>query len=267
MDAKTAIMGILMGGKFLGDMINNISRSGSEKEASEIQIAAMKEAIQAQKEMHQSSLDYLDKSYNQSAQSLDPYIQQGYGAVDQLQGLMKDPSSITKDPFYNTMAEEAERSLLFNASATGGLRSGATRNALGRIRPAIASNLFNQRFNQLQGLAGMGQGSASALAGARSQMGMNMADLNRSHGNNMAYGLNTQGLYQAGRALAPGVGDTINDSLGQALAMIGPYLMAGGGGGMGPQGMSPQVMNPAIMAPGGMEPGAYSMGGLVPPTA
>ena len=59
-----------------------------------------------------------------------------------------------------------------NAAATGGLRGGNTQRALAQFRPALLSQLINQRYEQLGGLSGQGlqaagQGAQSSLAGAQ----------------------------------------------------------------------------------------------------
>ena len=115
------------------------------------------------------------------AKMLAPYQQAGKNAIKQQEALtgalgpqaQRDAiSQIEQSPEFAEQVRQGEEAILANAAATGGLRGGNTQRALAQFRPALLSQLINQRYEQLGGLSGQGlqaagQGAQSSLAGAQ----------------------------------------------------------------------------------------------------
>ena len=115
------------------------------------------------------------------AKMLAPYQQAGKNAIKQQEALtgalgpqaQRDAiSQIEQSPEFTEQVRQGEEAILANAAATGGLRGGNTQRALAQFRPALLSQLINQRYEQLGGLSGQGlqaagQGAQSSLAGAQ----------------------------------------------------------------------------------------------------
>lgn len=165
-----------------------INKSATDK-ASDAQKQAMSEANRLQWDM-----------YQQQREDVAPWRKAGAGALGQIEGLI-GPSGewskgftmadFTKDPGYQFRLEEGQKALERGAAARGSLMGGAGRKAIERYGQDYASNEYNNsfnrywmdrtnRYNQLAGLAGIGQtangqigASGTALAGAMGQNYMN----------------------------------------------------------------------------------------------
>ncbi len=64
-------------------------------------------------------------------------------------------SGLQEDPFYQGLLDVGEEAVLRGASATGGLRSGATSEALARNNQNILRGLYGEQVAGLQGMAGL----------------------------------------------------------------------------------------------------------------
>jgi hypothetical protein len=129
-----------------------------------------------------------------------PYAQAGRDALAQQRALagLDGPeaqqaalSQLENSPQFQSMVQQSEQGILANASATGGLRGGNTQQALAQNRPQLLSQLIDQQYGRLGGLAGAGQQGSQFTSGLGAQYA-NMA------GNNFA----AQGQSQSGSLLA-----------------------------------------------------------------
>jgi len=102
-------------------------------------------------------------------------------------------SAIEQGPAFQALTEQGENALLQRASATGGLRGGNVQAALAQFRPQILSQLIEQQYGQLGGLAKFGQASAAGTGAAAQETGSNIASL-----------LAAQGAATAGGQMAAG---------------------------------------------------------------
>lgn len=62
---------------------------------------------------------------------------------------------LKNDPLYKQLVQEGESSVLRNASATGGLRSGNVNTNLARVNQDALLKTYNQQVSGLSGLAGL----------------------------------------------------------------------------------------------------------------
>lgn len=150
----------------------------------------------------QAGIDEQRKQFDAMQALLQPYVQAGQGALGGMQNLagLGTPeeqqaaiAALAGGPEMLAMTQQGENAMLQNASATGGLRGGNLQGALAQYRPQVLSQLINQQYNRLGGIAQMGQASAAGVGAAGMQTGSDIAQL-----------LQAQGAAQAGGQLAAG---------------------------------------------------------------
>lgn len=179
------------GGMLVGSYLSGQAQADAASEAAGAQTEAAKMGIAEQR-----------RQFDAMQQLLSPYVQAGTQALGQQQamlGLAGAPeqqrviSGIEASPQFQALTRQGESAILQSASATGGLRGGNVQGALGQFRPALLSNLIQQQFSNLGGIAGMGQASAAQTGFAGAQSAGQIAGL---------YG--DIGAAQAGSAIAQG---------------------------------------------------------------
>lgn len=152
---------------------------------------------------------------------LKPYTEAGPGALTGIEDLLglNGPGAqrtaiagIESSPEMSALTQQGEEAILANASATGGLRGGDTQGALAQFRPAMLSQLINERFSRLGGLVQVGQAAAAGQAAAGQAQGQVVGGLLQQQGAAQA-----GGILGAGQARAQGqaaLGANIGSSLG-----------------------------------------------------
>lgn len=180
---------------FIGKLVGKLT--GAEAQAD-----AAKAAGATQMAYAQAGIDETKRQFDTLVKLMEPYVTQGAGAL-QAQGNLiglggqdaqqQAIQALQSGPQFQAMLKAGENSILQNASATGGLRGGNTQAALAQFSPQLLSQLINQQYSQLGGLAQMGQASAAGQASAGMQAGSNIANL-----------LQQQGAAGAGGQLAQG---------------------------------------------------------------
>lgn len=191
---------------------------------------ASKKATKAQVDAYNRGIDVQEKQFEVTRQDFAPFREAGYAGLGQLGDLVgingggvqaSAIEALRNSPFYQSLYNNGEEALLSNASATGGLRSGDTADALTRFGADTLSQTIEAQLGRLGGLAGMGMGATGSVA----NFGANKADavtqLLGNIGNAKASGYLTRGGITAGQWNAAG------GMLDQAAAAFMP-----GGGGM-----------------------------------
>ena len=196
---------------------------------SQTQKSASKRAVGAQVEAGDKAITESRRQFDKMQEVLAPFIQAGQGAVSGLGDLLglSGPESardaiidIEASPEFGALTQQGEDAILANASATGGLRGGNTQGALAQFRPDLLSNLINQRFQRLSGVAQLGQSSAAGVGAGALQTGQNISGILQNQGEAVG-----QGFLARGNQNAQLFGDLGRFS-GQALG----GLFGGGGG-------------------------------------
>ena len=146
-----------------------------------------------------------------------------FGAEAQQQAINK----IEQSPLYLEQVRQGENAILQQASATGGLRGGNIQAALAQFRPAVLSQMIENQYTKLGGMADFGGSAALNLAkmGQASGAGVGAAGMNMA--SNIGTALTNTGQAQAQAQLAKG------QAWGNVAGSVG-YL-----GGMGMQGYGP----------------------------
>ena len=176
--------------------------AGGSALAAKSQKDAAKDASNAQVESDDKAIAEQRRQFDAVQELMAPFIETGTDATNAMASLAgvngADAQAaglldIENSPQLASAIAQGENALLQNASATGGLRGGNTQGALAQLRPQMFSQMIDQRYNQLGGLAGMGQASASGQAAAAQNTGNNVSGI-----------LQSQGAALAGNALARG---------------------------------------------------------------
>jgi len=95
-----------------------------------------------------------------------PALSARNNALTQIQSLLADPSSLTKDPGYAFGLSQGQKTLANGAAARGMTYSGAQGKALQRYGQDYAGTKLDQSVNRLSSLANIGQAGASTIANA-----------------------------------------------------------------------------------------------------
>lgn len=185
-----------------GAALAGVAVGGATLVSGYMQGEAAKDAASTQAGASQAGIEEQRRQFDVVQKLLEPYVTGGTEAFKQQQALVgvQGPeaqraaiSAIEQGPAFQALTEQGENALLQRASATGGLRGGNVQAALAQFRPQILSQLIEQQYGQLGGLAKFGQASAAGTGAAAQETGSNVAQL-----------LAAQGAAQAGGQLAAG---------------------------------------------------------------
>lgn len=170
-------------------------------------------AASAQRYAAEKANNGLSAEATQARNDYQPYRDTGTTATNALNGLMKDPNSITSDPGYQFGLGQGQQAIDRSAAGAGGLYSGATLKALERYGQNYAGTKLNDAYTRYGGVA---------------QLGLNAVNGTTQSGQN-AQNQISNNLVGAGNATAAADvanGTAISNGLNQAVA-------AYGGGGLG----------------------------------
>ena len=212
-------------------------QSSAASDAANAQSASASESNQLLAEQNQAMRDILNpyvEQGNEAILGMQPYAQAGVPALQQQQALLglggadaqrQAISGIEQSPQMQAMMQQGENAILQNASATGGLRGGNTQGALAQYRPQVLSQLIDQQYGRLGGMASMGLNTQQNIA----QMGQASAAQTGAAGLNYAgqAGSNLQGsaAAQAGARIA---GAQANSNMVSNLAGLTMMYNQGG---------------------------------------
>lgn len=201
---------VAIGAGMLGSsLIGGIAQERSASKAADAQAGASRESIAEQR-----------RQFDAIQALFKPYIEGGTTAFGQQGALIgtKGPAeqqaaiqALEKTPAFKALMRQGEGAILSNASATGGLRGGNVQGALAQFRPNLLAQMIQSQFQNLGGLAQMGQASAAGQAVA----GQNTA-------NAVSSALGDIGAANAGKWIARGNAITgVTDSIGQLGMLYG----------------------------------------------
>lgn len=210
---------------FIGRLVGKIT-------GADAQAKAATNAAGIQQQAAQQGIDEQRRQFDALIELMQPYVTGGTGAFQAQQNLIglggadaqqQAIQALQQGPQFQALEQAGQNAILQNASATGGLRGGNTQAALAQFSPQLLSQLINQQYGQLGGLAQMGQASAAGQASAGLQTGQNIAGL-----------LGQQGAAAAGGQLAQG--SVVRQGFGDLLQIAGIAAGAGGFKGFGKTG-------------------------------
>ena len=208
-------------------------------------------AAKAQQEASGASIDEQRAQFEAMQRTLKPYVDAGSPALRQIasyadvaqpalneqqalngmfgaEAQQQAINRIEQSPLYMEQVRQGENAMLQNASATGGLRGGNIQAALAQFRPAVLSQMIEDKYSKLGGmvdfggsaalnLAKMGQASAAGTGAAGMNMASNISNLNTQTGQ-------AQAQAQLARGQAWGnVAGSVGYLGGLGLRDIGPF--------------------------------------------
>lgn len=157
--------------------------------------------------------------YKQGLQMLNPYMQAG-GQANDLQAALSGAlgpeaqkqayANYQSSPGVQFAQQEAERALLRNASATGGLGGGNVLRDLTQLAAGTAMQGYNTQFQQLGEVANRGYGAATTGAGLQGQQAGVQAGLGQFAANIPLQTASQQAgmQFQGGRDIASAISNT-----------------------------------------------------------
>ena len=177
---------------------------------------AAKGAAGAQERASQAGIAEQRAQFEAVQKLMAPYVAAGTGALGGQQALLglsgpeaqrASIEALQGSPQFQMLTQQGENAMLQNASATGGLRGGNLQGAMAQFRPQLLSQMIEQQYGRLGGLAQLGQASAAGQAAQGMQLGQNVAGL-----------LGQQGQAQAGGFLAQGAANAAPFNMMSSLA-------------------------------------------------
>lgn len=201
---------------FIGKAIGSITGANQAADAS-------RDAAATQAASAQAGIDEQKRQFDALQQLLKPFVDAGVGGLSSYGNLLGSNgaqaqqsaiSQLMKTPAYTSALQQGERSILSNASATGGLRGGNTQAALSQFAPQLLTQLIGQQLQGYGNLSSLGQNAAAGVGNA----GMSSA-------NSISSLLQQQGAANAGGQLVGGANAIAN---GNALGSLGGFLSGGG---------------------------------------
>lgn len=169
---------------FISDPFGTARAADATAEAQGVQAGLSREGMELLAQQNeiarQTQQPFLE--FGQSA--LDPY-----GALAGLGGQQAQQAAIDQiqqGPQFQSMMDVANRNILANAGATGGLRGGNTQGLLRDTSQNVLSGLINQQMGTLGGIAGMGANTAAGLGAGAQTFGAQGANMLGGLGANLA---------------------------------------------------------------------------------
>lgn len=188
---------------FISDLLGGSDKSQAATDAANIQAGAT--AGQVNESRRQ--FDVIQKL-------LAPYVNAGTNSINaqgNLIGLNGNDNqqsainNIQNGPQFQALQQQGERSILQNASATGGLRGGNTQSALAQFSPQLLNQLIQQRFQNYSGLTNLGENAAAGVGAAGQNATNSINSANQNAANAQAGAVITAGNQQS---------NTVNSLLG-----------------------------------------------------
>jgi len=165
--------------------------SDAPSEAAGIQAAAGTEAIQFQRQALQQARQDVAPFRRAGALQFETITREGR-RIPNLAELVRDPREqaafIRGNPFFEALADDAQRRLFQNQAARGKVGSGETAKALQNSLLLLGSDLLSQNIGQRMNLATLGANAAAGQATATQQTGRAISDLTTQIGNVQAAG-------------------------------------------------------------------------------
>ena len=173
---------------------------------------AAKDAAQVQADATQAGIAEQRRQFDITQGNLDPFLQAGTGALQTQQALLGQlgpeaaaaaMAQFQEAPGQQFAQERAQKNLLQNASAIGGIGGANVRSDLVEQGVGSANQSFGDFQTRLGGLSGTGQQTATNLGQLGSQTAGNISNLLQAGGQAQASGI--LGAQQANQQMAGNV--------------------------------------------------------------
>ena len=178
-----------------------------------------KEASAAQGEATDATIAEQRRQFDLTQQSLQPFQQAGEAALTNQQALLGLSgqeeqaaafANLEQSPGQQFLRDRAQKNLLRNSSAIGGLGGGNVRSALVQQGVGFAQQDLQNQFSRLGQLAGQGQAAATNIGQFGQQTAGNIGNALIAGGQARASGIQQQGavIQQGISGIATGIGQS-----------------------------------------------------------
>ena len=234
----------VIGGAVIGGVVSSKNaKKGvqASNQAAELQSEAANQTALIQSESANRALEENRRQFDVTQQNIEPFRLAGERAVGQQQALLglqgQEQQQTAFDQFNQSpgqafLQKRAERSLLRNQAAIGGLGGGNVRSALQEQAIGFAQQDYGNEYNRLAGLSGTGQVAATNLGQLGGQFANQNSNLLNRQSESLAGGVlggaqaRASGLLGAQQARATGT----NQLLGIGGSLLGGFFNGGVGG-------------------------------------
>lgn len=214
-----------------GGIASSVIQANAAKSAANTEAAAQEQAIAVQQQ-----------DFNTVTAEEQPYMNAGNAAAAQLQGLVAGTTSpqqiLAANPGYQFAKQQGMQGVINGSAGGSGALSGATQAALISQNQGVAQQAYQNYYNQLMGVATLGQNAAS-------RTGTNQTAL---------AGQTSQSLASIGAAQAAGqigVANAASAGLGSITGAANNYLTLGALTGQFPQASSGGALQSTYSGPTG----------------
>ncbi len=160
------------------DLVNSILQSSTADANQKLDIARAG-AIAAQ-----------DRGLQTIRSDYQPYVDAGKIALADVQKLIADPQAqkdfIANNPFFDSLAKNAEDRLLSNQAARGRVGTGSTQKELHNELLMLGNNLLDTTINQRMGLVNTGMSATGSVAGAETNRANTVSGIEQQTGKSLA---------------------------------------------------------------------------------
>jgi len=128
----------------------------------------------------------------QGRADLQPFTDAGLGSLGAIQNLLTPEGQndfITKNPFFDALADDAQRRLFNNSSARGKVGSGNTAEALQNSMTLLGNDLVGTEIGRHEGILNIGSNAATNQASITGSGALNLAELEAMGGETQAAGI------------------------------------------------------------------------------
>lgn len=138
---------------FVGSLVGGILGSHAANHAADVESKAAKQAQDLEQQKLQNSLDFQNQVWQGTQTAEQPYQELGSTAAGNLQNRLAagfqapNPEDVANTPEYKFALEQGTRAIAQNAAATGNLFSGNTGAALENYGQGLASQQYEQAYN------------------------------------------------------------------------------------------------------------------------
>ena len=173
-----------------GSLIGGVLTSNSADKASKAQAKSTEQSIDEQR-----------RQFDVTQENLQPFQQAGEAALAQQQNLLglngaseqqASFDALNNSPGQQFLRDRAQKNLLRNSAAIGGLGGGNVRSALVQQGVGFAQQDLQNQFGRLGQLAGQGQSAATSIGQFGAQSSGNIGNALIAGGNARASGITNQ---------------------------------------------------------------------------
>jgi hypothetical protein len=173
-----------------GTIVGGIVASKSNDKAVDAQLEGQNQAIAEQR-----------RQFDATQANLQPFQEAGQAAIGEQQNLIglngneaqqASFDSFNASPGQKFLRDRAQKNLVRNSSAIGGLGGGNVRSALVEQGAGFAQQDYNNQFGRLGQLAGQGQSAATSIGNFGANASNNISNSYGNIGNARATGIQNQ---------------------------------------------------------------------------